>query len=162
MFVGKSPQSYSGPSGARYGIASGLIRLRRAQVDAIDVQFTCSNLDNIFDQVAGFGPTRATVGRRRVGIRQHRVDRYVRGGNVVDAREGHDLAERRQELAIGADIGTQIGQHVQSHAEELAVHAQRQFDVADIIARMLVGEDHFRALARPLDRSSELARRPQR
>ena len=27
---------------------------------------------------------------------------------------------------------------------------------------MLVGEDHFRALARPLDRSSELARRPQR
>jgi hypothetical protein len=39
----------------RHGVR--IDQVASAQVDAIDVQFTCSNLDNIFDQVAGFRPT---------------------------------------------------------------------------------------------------------
>ena len=79
----------------------------------------------------------------------------------IDAQHRADHAEGRQQVAVGADIGADVGQHVQPQRQELVVLVQRQLDLADIVAAVLVGHHRLAAFACPFDRPQQLARRPQ-
>ena len=133
-----------------------------AQLDRIDVQLVRRGLHRALDQIARLRTAGAAIGRGRAGIGQHRVDRHVRGRDVVHADHCADLAERRQQLTVGRDVGADAGQHVQPQPDDLRTRIERQFDRADIVAPVLVREDHLGAFAPPLHRTFDLARRPQR
>ena len=74
---------------------------------------------------------------------------------------GTDLAERGQKLAIGRDVGADAGEHVHTQAEEFAVGVEGEFDVADIVTAVFVGEEDFGSFAFPLDGAPEFPGGPE-
>ena len=131
------------------------------QLDAIDAELARRIVDQPLDEIDRLRPSRAAIRRRRVGVGEHAHDVDVGLGNQIDAQHGADHAERREQVAVGADIGADVGQHVEPQRHELVVLVERQLDLADIVAAVLVGHHRFAALARPFHRPQELARRPQ-
>ena len=81
--------------------------------------------------------------------------------DVVDADQRADIAEGREQVALGRDVGADIGQRLDPEAEEFAVLVERQLGVADIVAGVLVGLDRLAALAGPFDRPAQFLRRQQ-
>ena len=132
------------------------------QLDTIDAQLARRLVDQPLDQVDRLGPAGTSIGRRRVGVGEHAHHVDVGLGDQVDAKHRADHAEWRQQIAIGADIGADVGDHVEAQRHELVVLVERQLDLADIVATVLVGHHRLAALAGPLDRAQQLARRPQR
>ena len=124
----------------------------RAQLDPVDAQFAGRIVDQPLDDVSRLGPSGAAVGCGAVGVGHHRQHRDMGGGDVVDADEGPDIAEGREQVALGRDVGADIGQSLDAEAEEFSVRVERQFGVADIVAGVLVGLDRLAALAGPFDR----------
>ncbi len=132
-----------------------------AQFDAIDAKLVRRGFDDALHEIDRFRPPGAAIRRGRIGVRQHRVDRHVTRRHVIDARQRDDLPERRQQLPVGGDIGPDAGEHVQPHAQEFVVLIQCEFDLADVVAAMLVGHDDLGAFAAPFHRPIEFLRRPQ-
>ena len=81
--------------------------------------------------------------------------------DVISAGERADVAKRREQVALGRDVGTDIGQRLHPEAEEFAVLVKGQLGVADIVAGVLVGLDRLAALASPFDRPAQFLRRDQ-
>src|SRR5271156_2654002 len=80
---------------------------------------------------------------------------------MINAGQRDDLAEWSKQLPIGRDIRADARQHVHSYAKKFAVFVQRQLDIADIVAPMLVGHDDLGSFAAPFHRPVELFRSPQ-
>ena len=80
---------------------------------------------------------------------------------MIDARDRPDHQSGHQKIAVRTDIGAGVGDEVQAQADELVVGVERQFDIADAVARMFVGEHGFRTFAGPFDGAAELLRGPQ-
>ena len=83
------------------------------------------------------------------------------GGDGVDAHEGDHVGEAREQVAIGRDVGAQIGDGAHAQGEEASLGVEGQLRVADVVAGMLVGRNGLVTLAGPLHGAPELARGPQ-
>ena len=150
-----------GPERRLVGEGGGGNEVAAAQLDRVDAEFLGGGLDGALDQVDRFRPPGAPIRRGRIGVGQHRVDRDVRGLDVVDAGHGLDLPERRQQLPVGGDVGADAGQHVQAQAEDPAIRIQSERDLAHVVAAVLVGQHRLGALAAPLHRPAQLLRGPE-
>ena len=71
---------------------------------------------------------------------------------AIDASQRAEIAGegRHTDLQIGADGGNDLG----AEAEEVAVLVQREFGVRDVVARLRVAEERFRARRDPFDRTA--------
>jgi hypothetical protein len=67
------------------------------------------------------------------------------------------LAERRERYAIGADIADIVG----AHREEFSVLAQRELDLGDEIAPLIVGQESLRPGGGEFHRHADFLRRPE-
>ena len=85
----------------------------------------------------------------------------VRGRKDVHADQRRHVAERREQVAVGRHVGADIRERLHAQAEKAPLGVERQLREADVVAGVLVGRDRVAALARPLDGTVELARRPQ-
>ena len=63
--------------------------------------------------------------------------------------------------AGGREIGAEIDDVLDAKREEFSVGVKRQFDMREIVARVMIGEEALAALALPFDRTAEMFRRPQ-
>ena len=118
-------------------------------------------LDQPLDDVDRLGPAGAAIGRGRGRVRERDRQMRVSRRDVVDADERAETAEGREQVAIGREIGADIADQAHADGEELVVLVERQLGIGEHVARVLVGEQRFAALAAPFDRAAELARREQ-
>ncbi len=71
------------------------------------------------------------------------------------------MVEGAEQVAVRRDVGADVRGRPHPQREELPVAVEGELGVRDAVARVLVREDRFAALAEPLHRPAELARRPQ-
>ena len=104
------------------------------------------------------GPAGAAIGLGRHGVGEDRERAQRGGGNVVGpGDQARALGQRRQRDAARADIAD-VGR---AHGEEAAVAGERQLDLGDEVAALVVAQERLGARRRELDRTAELARRPE-
>ena len=128
------------------------------QLDAVDAEPRGGGVDQPLDREGDLRPAGAAIGlgRHGVGVDRHRAQRG--GGNGIGARDqARALGERRERHAARADIADIGG----AHGEEAAVAGERQLDLGDEVAPLIVAEKGLRPRRRELDRTAELARGPQ-
>jgi CO/xanthine dehydrogenase Mo-binding subunit len=65
------------------------------------------------------------------------------------------------QLGEAAEVGTEIGQRGDPHAEEFAVLVESELGLGDMVARLIVGQEDLAALGGPFDRATEFARKPE-
>src|SRR5262249_17016700 len=86
------------------------------------------------------------------------VGPVVRDRHLVDAREyAHAFAQRDDRGGVGADIA----QMRAAHRQEAALLVERQLDLSDEVAALIIAEKRLAALAYPLHRPADPLRRPQ-
>ena len=104
----------------------------------------------------------AAIGVDGRGIGQHSlhpVDQVldvVHAGQDLERRGGRD--ERPEQRAVGAHVGRGLD----LHAEDPVIGVEGEFGLGDVVAAHDVGEEGLGALAGPLHRPAEQARRPRR
>ena len=69
---------------------------------------------------------------------------------AIDAGERPDVLDER--LASDLQIGSDIGEGLDPHRQEISILVEREFCVGDVVARLPVAEEGFRARADPLHR----------
>ena len=82
----------------------------RPQFDPVQAEFARRVVDQPLDDIGRLGPSGAAIGGGAVGVRHHRQHRDMRRRDVIDAGQGADIAERREQVALRRDIGADIGQ----------------------------------------------------
>ena len=83
------------PVGVVYGIAFGLMKLRRRSASGAIAELARRDIDQPLDHVGGFRPAGAAIGVDRHGVGVDAAQAHVTGGNVVDARQ-HAGADHRE------------------------------------------------------------------
>ena len=128
------------------------------QRDAVDAELVGRGIDQPLDGEGHFGPAGTAIGLGRHGVGEHRDRAQRRGRNGIGAgNKSGALAQRRQRDAARADIADIGG----AHREEAAVVVERQLDLGDQIAALVIAEKGFRAGRREFHRPAEFLRRPQ-
>ena len=132
------------------GIALGGMVLRRRNSAGSMPSLVGGEIDHALDHVARFRPAIAAIGPHRLGVREHRGDVDVRGRRAIDAGERAEIAGegRHAGLQIGADRGDDLG----AEAEKIAVLVERELGFGDVVARLRVAQEGFRARRHPFDR----------
>ena len=116
------------------------------------------HVDQPLDRERHLGPAGRAIGVGRHGVGEHRARAQRRRRNVVGAGDqARALRQRRQRDAARADVADVVG----AHGQDAAVLVERQLDLGDEIAALVVGEERLRARRGVFDRALELARRPQ-
>ena len=146
------------PTALRYGIASGRDQVLAPQLDAVDAELFGGGVDQPLDRVGHFGPAGAAVGLGRHGVGE---DGHGAQASPPEWRRSRNepraLAQRRERHAARADIAD-IGR---AHGEEAAVGVERELDLGDEIAALIIAEERLRTRGGEFDRPANLARRPQ-
>ncbi len=132
-----------------------------AQVGGIHAELAGADFDQPFDDVGRFRTSGAAIGVDRHGVGIDRVDLAIDVRDLVLARQQGGIEEGRHRRREGRHIGAEIGGGVHLQAGDLAVAVERHLRLGDVVAAVGVGDETFRALAGPLHRPVELARRPQ-
>ena len=133
----------------------------RPQLDPIEPEFARRIVDQPLDHISRLGPSGAAIGCGAVRVRHYRQHRNVRRPDIVDAGQGPDIAERREQVALRRDIGADIGQCPDPQRQKPSLRIQSQLGVADVIARVLVGEHRLAAVAHPAHRPAQVFRGEQ-
>ncbi len=130
-----------------------------AHLDGADAESLGRALHQALHDVVGLGPAGAAVGvgRRRVG--EAGLDREIQDRHVVSAADDLAAAVDRQARAVLRNIGTDVQDGLGAHGEDLAIGVEGQLRVVDLVAAVVVGHEGLAAVAVPLDRALELARR---
>ena len=128
------------------------------QLDPIDAELFGGGVDQPLDGIGHFGPAGAAigVGRHGVGVDGDRAQR-CRRNSVGAGNQAGALAQRRQRHAARADIAD-IGR---AHGEEAAAGVERQLDLGDEVAALIIAQERFRARGGVFHRTAELLRGPQ-
>ena len=121
-----------------------------AQFRRIDAELVGGKIDHALDDVTGFRPAVAAIGPHRLRVGEHRGHVDVRGGRAVDAGERAEIAGkgRHADLQIGADGGDDLC----PEAEKISVLVERELRLGDVVARLRVAQERFRARRHPFDR----------
>ncbi len=77
----------------------------------------------------------------------------------IDAGEAAEIVGRRPE-AVQRKIGAEGRARPHPQGEEFAVLVERQLDVADVVARVVVGDEAFAPVAPPFHRTADTLGRP--
>ncbi len=129
-----SPESYSSPLQAVYGILVLGDEVAPAQLQRVDADLRRQRVHRPLDGVRGLGPAGAAVGVGRGHCREHgRAREVVCRRQVVDAgvqERAEERDARRDELEVGPHVADQA--HPQ--AGELAVPVGGELDVLDLAA----------------------------
>ena len=128
-----------------------------AQRDAIEAAFARGEIDQPLHDENHFRPAGAAIGPRRRGVRQRGAGAKMRRRHAIDAR--HHLHALLHHGEIGG-VGAEIAEVRAAHGEELALVVERELGFDDEIARLIVAQERFVALADPFHRPAELVRRP--
>ena len=112
------------------------------------------------EEVRRLGSARAPVrvDRRRVGEGADHL--AVDLGDLVRAREERPVEEGRDERRERRQVGAQVRVRVDPEGDDLAVPVDRHLGLGDVVPAVGVRHERLAALRRPLDRTSELLRRP--
>ena len=146
------------PTALRYGIAFGLTKFLRRMPDAVDAELVGRHVHQPLDRERHLRPAGRTIGVGRHGVGEHRARAQGRRRNVVAAGDqAGALRQRRQRHAARAGVADVVG----AHRQDAAALVERQLDLGDEIAALVVGEERLRARRGVFDRALELARRPQ-
>src|SRR5207248_2470729 len=121
----------------------------------ITAQFARRIVDQPLDDIGRLGPAGAAIGRGAVGVGHDCQHRDMGRRNVIDPRQGADIAEGREQIALGGDVGPDVGEGRDPQPDEFPVRVERQFRFADVVAGMLVGLDCLAAFTGPFDRPAQ-------
>ena len=125
------------------------------------IHFPRRRIDQPLDHIGRFRPSRAAIGAGRVGVGERAGHRDMDRRRRIDPGQCADITDgglRPHRGEIGADIDGRL----YPQRQEIAVLAQRQFGLGNIVAGVFVAGEGFRAVGRPFDRPPDLGRCPQR
>ncbi len=128
------------------------------QLDAIDAELLRRRINKPFDREGHLRPPGAAIGicGHGIGEDRHGAQRSV-GNKVWSHDQARSLGQRRKGNAVAAHIAD-IGR---AHREEATLAGERELDSGDQVASLIVGEKRLVSRRGELDRTAELARRPQ-
>ena len=112
-----------------------------AQLDAVDLEVTCSLVDQAFHEIVALGPSGAAIGVHRDGVGEHADDvgihrlEAIHAGEHAGASAGRD--HRRERGQIGAHVGDVAG----PQRQELVVGVQRHLAHGQVVTAMRVREE---------------------
>ena len=128
-----------------------------AELDPVDAEILRHDVEQPLAEEIGLEPARAAIGadRRLVGQLQRHIDVDV--GNAIGP--GHELRDvARADRAVGPHIGADIGIGVAAQAQDGAVAAAGDLDVAFRLARVLHRHQVLAAVLRPFHRPPGMPR----
>ena len=127
-----------------------------SQRHGIDARNARGFLDQPLDRVIGFRPPGAAIrpGRQRVGVDALHGD--IEFGNVVHRRKAAREIVGRKLNAGECYIGAEILHLARTQCEKLALLVERKFGDRDIVARLVVGVERFRAARHPMHFAAKL------
>ena len=142
------------PCRRRIGHLRRLHEIARPNFFTRDPCFARAGVDQPFQHIGRFRPSRAAIGvdRHRVAYRQP-CTRAINLGDVVGpgrhrrAEPGNVRPELRQ-------IGAEIGEDVDAQREKLAVVVERHFGLGDVVASLRIAEEMLGAVGDPAHRSA--------
>ena len=132
-----------------------------AQFDRIEPAAPRGLVDQALDHVVHFRLAGAAIGVDRHGVGEHAV--HVHEDRRNDIAAAHRIRRRVGGAArpAGRQIGAEIGHRRDVQRQEASVRIQRQPRARDVVAALRGGDEILGALAHPLHRPAECARRPQ-
>ena len=133
------------------------------EVDAADFRrahaaLARTGIDQPLDQIGRFRTPRAPIGVDRRGMGENGAHRDVDVLDIVEARRHRD-ADDRDHRPVGVEIGAHIGDDVDLEAEEAALLVHRHRSLDEVVAAMGIDQEVLGAVADPLHRPAETARR---
>ena len=150
--VGEDQRRLIGHGVARYEIAAPEFR-------RVDPKPARRDIDHPFDDIRRFRAPGAAIGRKRgrVGEDARHLDMHRLGG--IDAGKPANIHGRRRR-AQKRQIGAKIGVCLHLEGEKFTLAAEREFHIADIVARVIVGDEALAPLAAPFHGPADPLRRP--
>ncbi len=127
----------------------------------IEFHLARGGFDQTLDHVGRFGAACAAIGIDGNGVGEDRFHLGVDRGRRVLAGEQRRVQDGRHARRERGQIRAHVGDGVNAHGEELAVGVHREFGFRHMIAAVRVGDERFRALGRPFDRTADFLRCPR-
>ncbi len=106
-------------------------------------------------------PAGAAIGADRHGVGEGNAHRQLQGRDVVDRAGDARPGGGRHPRAVVAEIGADIGDVLDAHAEDPAVGIERHLAMGDMVAAVHVGEECLLPVGTPFDRPAEALRGPR-
>ena len=122
-------------------------------LDRIEAGFGGREIDHALDDVGRLRPAVAAVGAHRMRVGEDRRHVHMDGRRAIDAGQGAEIGDRRA-LSAALQIGADIGDVRHPEAEEPPLLVEGELGLGDEIAPLCVGQERFRAGARPFHRTA--------
>ena len=132
-----------------------------AELDRVQADDQRRLVDQPLEGVGGHGPSGAAIRRGRHRVGDHELALHVRRLHIVDAVDHVQHVHGIHERAGECDVGANVGEILETHAEYPAVLVECQLARVHDVARLLVADKNFRAAADPFDRPAKLLRRQE-
>ena len=133
-----------------------------AQRRAIETTLSRGRIDQAFDHIDRFGESGTSGDADRRGVAHHRADAQFDGGNIVDATLQMRILKRLQRTGAAAHIGADVRDTVGSQAQKPALGVQRQRCVREMIAGLMIGDEHLAPAGDPFHRTATAAGGPRK
>ena len=131
------------------------------QVDRIEAVAAGGGVDQPLDHVVHFGLAGAAIGIDRHGVGEHPLHVHEDRRNRIAAAHGVGRRIGGTTWTARRKIRAEIGNCGNVQCQEATLVVQREAGAGNIVAALRGGDEVFRALADPLHRPTQSARRPQ-
>ena len=146
----------AGPRGPQLvGDLLGLDEVLAAQVDGVHAQVPGHHVEHALAEVAGLVAARGPVGAHPHLVGHDAADVGLVGRDPVGAGQ-HAGGGGRHQPAVGADVGAHVAVDVGAHAQQRAVLARGDLQLAAHLPRVVGGHQVLAPILDPLDRPPEL------